>query len=253
MSDEEINQVFDWVDVDKGGSISAAEFEAFLAEDGDEETGGDGDVDIDGQGALEEGKSPKKSPVKVKKGSAGLAAAKYMIASGGMTSKLSNKFGAGITREKVGAKTVTEELSITDTVSKKAKQINLVTSFSKSAWGEERSTRGGQASGAFGLKRNSPSSPIKPGKLGGTPMFLNRAQSKVVLPMGLAHLAAQSDIVASSNGGDSSGASGGNEPGVGSDGSHHTNLHLKRPGGPGGGQPSPPKVGDPARRAGVGV
>ena len=256
MSDEEINQVFDWVDIDKGGSISAAEFEAFLAEDGDDENGGDGDIDADIQGAIEQGQSPKKSPIKVKKGAAGLAAAKYMVASGGMTSKLSNKFGAGIAREKIGAKTVTEELSITDTVSRKAKQINLVTSFSTSAWGEEQtstSTRGGQAGGAFGFKRNSTSSPVKPGKLGKTPMFLNRAQSKVVLPVGLAHLAAQSEIVSGSNDGvgDSTDDGGGNI--TSSQGSKPATLNLKRPGRAGVGQPSPPTVGDPGRRAGVGV
>eukprot|EP01046_Picozoa_sp_COSAG06_P009822 COSAG06_NODE_520_length_14748_cov_4.841423_2_plen_4490_part_00 len=246
MSDEEINQIFEWVDLDKGGSISAAEFEAFLADDDEDDSGMSDDEQ---QQQLEEGKgpgggSPKRSPIKVKKGAAGLAAAKYMVAAGGMTSKLSSKFGAGTTREAIGAKTATEQLSITDTVSKKAKQINLVTSFSKSAWGEEQAGgnyRGGQAgaAGAFGLQRTGSSSPVKPGKLGGTPMFLNRAQSKVVLPVGLAHLAAQSEISANTSGNDSSSSSGSRPA-----------LNLKRPGAQ---QPSPPRGGNPARRAGVGV
>ena len=145
---------------------------------------------------------------------------------------------------------MTEQLSITDTVSRKAKQINLVTSFSKSAWGEEQSnTRGGQAAGAFGIQRSNSTSPVKPGKLGKTPMFLNRAQSKVVLPIGLAHIAAQSEIVSSTDGGRGDSTSTGSQP---------VGLNLKRPGrasiGPSQpAQPSPPTVGDPARRAGVGV
>jgi len=242
MSDEEINQIFDWVDLDNGGSISAAEFEAFLVEDYDDDSG-DADVDADSQGLLEEGKTPKRSPIKAKKGVAGLTATKYLIASGGIASKLSNKFGAGTTREKIGANVATEDLSITDTVSRKAKQINLVTSFSKSAWGDEQSSRrSGQAPGAVGLKRNS-SSPVKPGKLGGTPMFLRAAQSKVVLPAKLAHISAQSEVAANDS------ASVGNGGGA----SGRTHVSLKRPGRAGAGQPSPPKVGDPARRTGVGV
>ena len=229
MSDEEINQIFDWVDIDAGGSVSAAEFEEFLREDDDN----DEDLEAEAEEmasaalALEEG---KKIPIKLKKSQKGLAAAKYMVAAGGFSKGgLSSKFGHGTDRELVGAKQETEQLSIDDTVAKKATQINLVTSFSKTAWGDERSPSDRTRSGGAG------SSPVKLGQFGSTPTFLNRAQAKVELPGALAQIAAQSTIQVS------------NVPSTPA----RPALKLKRPGqAP---QLSPPKTGDPARRAGVGV
>jgi hypothetical protein len=51
LSDEEINQIFDWVDVDHGGSISAPEFEEFLADAGDDSQGGGCGDDAEAVGA----------------------------------------------------------------------------------------------------------------------------------------------------------------------------------------------------------
>jgi len=79
--------------------VSAAEFEEFLREEDDNDEDLDAEAaDMAAAAALEEGKgSPgKKSPIKLKKGQKGLAAAKYMVAAGGFSKGgLSSKFGHG--------------------------------------------------------------------------------------------------------------------------------------------------------------
>jgi len=92
LSDEEIAQVFDWVDVDRGGSISAPEFEAFLV--GKDESG-----DLDDEAGLLEAEPEETEPrdVRTRKGQGAMAAVKYSVShnSGGAVRLIGSQTTAG--------------------------------------------------------------------------------------------------------------------------------------------------------------
>ena len=225
MSDEEINQIFEWVDVDKGGSISAAEFEAFLQEEGDED-GGLG-MEPDQQLALEEGsaKGPKGKDAEARAGRAGLAAVKYMVKTPG-TVIATPKYGEalGFKRPTIG-KAAAAPMSMLETISSREELINSRGQGSPtSAWGDDDSPPRRGRGRSLQLKGASSISPTK-GKqltLDSTPKFLVKAQARVTVPSELGAIAAQS-------------------------------TQQSRTSSPMLNAPQPPLTGDPARRSRVGV